>query len=197
MRRPLATLCVLAAIVAAQAGRADGQAPWIAGAYSFSDELGGFTITGVSGLGTRSDPVVLKQEFNSATPVTMVIRAVRPIRGHTSSPRFANGFIHMRLETLNNSGIAWTEFEFELQEQRGLPSLFGDGLSFDQRKVETDTSKSDHFARYSRDFEPFDRLLFTDGHVDPRKTAVFSLFISDFTPKIEFYLVQDPRIPFS
>ncbi|MCV0396239.1 MAG: hypothetical protein K5872_04305 [Rhizobiaceae bacterium] len=169
----------------------------MAGAYSYSDELGGFSITGISGSGTRTDPVVLEQELNSASPVTMVIRAVKPIRGHTLSEEFANGFIHIRLETLNNSGLPWAEFEFELQELRGLPSLYGDGLSFDQRKVETETSKSDRFASYSRDFEPYDRLRFTDGFVDALRSVSFSLFISDFTPKIEFYLVQDPRIPSS
>ncbi|TIV73835.1 MAG: hypothetical protein E5V79_04225, partial [Mesorhizobium sp.] len=44
---------------------------WTTGAYSFSDELGGFRITGVSGIGTKEDPLVIKEELNTATPVTL------------------------------------------------------------------------------------------------------------------------------
>ena len=47
---------------------------WEAGAYSFSDELGGFRIAGVCGTGTKDDPIVITEELNSAVPVTLVIR---------------------------------------------------------------------------------------------------------------------------
>lgn len=99
---------------------------------------------------------------------------------------------------LNASGQAWIEFEFELQEHLGQPSVFSDGLSFDQRKTDDKANiSSSSFARFSRDFEPFDRLRYLDGHVDPLETAGFSFFITDFTPKLTFFLVQDPRIPYS
>lgn len=55
---------------------ADAQTVWTSGAYSFSDELGGFHITGVSGSGSKDDPFVVTEELNSATPVTLTIRAV-------------------------------------------------------------------------------------------------------------------------
>lgn len=170
---------------------------WMAGAYSFSDELGGFVIRGVSGTGARDNPIVVEQEFNAASPVTLVIRAARRIRPFAQVGDFANGIIHMRIVALNNSGLAWTEFEFELQEILGKTSLFGDGLSFDQRRSHSENISSDSFARYSRDFEPYDRLVFSEGHVDPLKTAGFSFLVTDFTPRLEFYLLQDPRIPFS
>lgn len=184
-------------IVLSPAEAADDVGRWYAGAYSFSDELGGFRILGVSGTGARDDPFVIVEEFHSSSPVTMVIRTAVPIRPFDPRGIFASGHLHMRVEAINGSGQAWVEFEFELQEVRDRPSVFGDGLSFDQRRDKSETIGSDSFASFSRDFEPYDRLLYRDGHVDPRASAGFSFFITDFTPRSEFYLVQDPRIPSS
>ena len=175
----------------------DRPKPWEAGAYSFSDELGGFQIAGISGKGTRDDPIVIREEINSATPVTMVIRTVRPIRPFDYSGLYANGFLHVRLEVLNNSKLPWIEFEFELQERLGKASIFGDGLSFDQRRTDSGNISSESFLKYSRAFEPYDRLLFREGKVDHLDGASFRFMITDFTPRWEFYLVQDPRIPSS
>jgi hypothetical protein len=102
-----------------------------------------------------------------------------------------------RSRSLNNSGIAWTEYEFELQTRLGEPSVFGDGISFDQRKSDPENRSSDLFKMHDTNFEPYDRLLFTKGSVDPRQTAGFSFFITDFTPRWIFYIRQDPRIPLS
>lgn len=187
-----AGLCI---VLAAHPLRAESI--WRAGAYTFSDELGGFRILSAGGSGSRDDPIVITQELYSASPVTMVIRAAAPIRLYTFGGQFANGFLHMVLVTVNASELAWTEFQFELQEKLGQPSVFGDGLSFDQRRTDSDTITSAGFARFSRDFEPYDRLLFTDGFVDPGKQADFAFLISDFTPILTFFLVQDPRIPLS
>ncbi len=173
------------------------QKPLVAGAYSFSDELGGFRILSASGTGGRTDPFVIYQEMDSATPVTMVIRSVLPIRPYDFSGRYANGFLHMRIEILNNSRLPWVEFEFELQERFGEPSVFGDGLSFDQRRTDSETISSSSFLRFSRAFEPYDRLLFRDGKIDHLETGSFGFLLSDFTPRWEFFLVQDPRIPSS
>ncbi|WP_244845975.1 hypothetical protein [Mesorhizobium sp. L-8-3] len=170
---------------------------WRAGAYSFSDELGGLRILGVSGSGRKEDPFVVRQEFTSSSPAIMVIRAAAPIRPFDQSGAFASGFMHMRVVVVNNSGQAWVEFEFELQELYLQPSVFGDGLSFDQRRSDSDNISSDSFAQFSRDFEPYDRLRFRDGKVDPLATAGFSFLITDFTPRSQFYLLQDPRIPSS
>lgn len=170
---------------------------WHAGAYSFSDELGGFRILGIAGTGTKSDPIVVSQALQSAGPVTLVIRVTRTIRPYGFTEDHANGFLHLRLETINASGLAWIEFEFELQEIRDVPSVYGDGLSFDQRRVESRYIASDAFTTHDRNFEPHDRLLFRDGKVDPEAVAGFRFLITDFTPQPEFYLVQDPRIPFS
>jgi hypothetical protein len=193
-----AAICAgaLLVAVAGQAEEADSKR-WEAGAYSFSDELGGFNIVGVSGKGTRDDPIVIREEMNSATPVTMVMRTVRPIRPFDYSGFYANGFLHLRIEVLNNSELPWIEFEFELQEQLGRASVFGDGLSFDQRRSNSGNISSQSFREYSRAFEPYDRLLFREGKIDHLDNASFNFMITDFTPRWEFFLVQDPRIPSS
>lgn len=190
----------LAAILLTLGRVAAEEAPskqWQAGAYSFSDELGGFRIAGVSGAGTKDDPIVIQEEMNSASPVTMVIRTVRPIRPFDYSGSYANGFLHVRIEMLNNSELPWIEFEFELQEQLGKASIFGDGLSFDQRRTDSGNIWSESFGQYSRAFEPYDRLLFRKGKIDHLDSASFNFMITDFTPRWEFFLVQDPRIPSS
>lgn len=170
---------------------------WNAGAYSISDELGGFRIIGVSGLGTAADPIVIQEELNSASPVTLTFRTIRPIRPFAAAGYYATGILHMRIEALNNSGQPWVEFEFELQEILNQPSVFGDGLSFDQRNKNPTEIASSEFAEFSRDFEPYDRLLFAAGKVDPLATVTFAFLITDYTPRWTFYLVQDPRIPSS
>ena len=176
---------------------ADPQKVWAAGAYSFSDELGGFRITGASGSGTRDDPLVITEELESATPVTLTIRTTKPIKAFADAAEYANGIMYMRIEALNNSGKAWVEFEFELQETLGQPSVFGDGLSFDQRNRNPDNIVSSNYAKFDRNFEPYDRLLFTQGNVDPLKTVEFEFLMTDYTPRWTFYLVQNPRIPSS
>ncbi|HEV7255487.1 MAG TPA: hypothetical protein VGN97_20595 [Mesorhizobium sp.] len=170
---------------------------WFAGPYSFSDELGGFRITGAEGFGIKDEPVVLTQELQSASPVTLVIRAVGPIRPFARPGSWANGILHLRLVVRNASGLGWVEFELELQELLGEPSVFGDGLSFDQRQADGENILSSNFASYNRDFEPYDRLLFQEGKVDPLGTAEFGFLVTDFTPRRTFYLVLDPRIPSS
>jgi len=199
-RKAGGAVTMLAAVVVALGSVAAQETPskrWEAGAYSFSDELGGFRIVSVSGTGTKDDPIVIQEEMQSATPVTMAIRTIRPIRPFDYSGYYANGFLHIRLEVLNNSKLPWIEFEFELQEQLGRASIFGDGLSFDQRRTESGNIWSESFEKYSRAFEPYDRLLFREGKVDHLDGASFNFMISDFTPRWEFFLVQDPRIPSS
>lgn len=190
-------LAVLLPLLSPATAVADPQKVWPAGAYSFSDEEGGFRITGVSGNGTHDDPIVITEELDSATPVTLTIRTIRPIKPFAETGEYANGILHMRIDALNNSGKAWVEFEFELQEIPHQASVFGDGLSFDQRNKSPDNIISSNYARFDRNFEPYDRLLFSDGTVDSLKTVRFEFLITDFTPRWTFYLVQDPRIPSS
>lgn len=192
----LIVLLSLPLIAGADTRRTD-DGRWIAGGYSYSDELGGFRILSAEGTGTLADPVVLIEEMQSASPTTLVVRAARTIQPYAQGGAYANGFISIEIRTVNASGFGWVGFEWELQEIRGMPSRYGDGLSFDQRRTESQLISSDSFARYERQFEPGDRVLFEGGGVDPGATARFRFFITDFTPVPVFYIVQDPRIPFS
>ena len=194
-RWPVLFLLLLPA-PAALAGPAD-DGRWYSGAYAFSDELGGFRIHAVSGTGSREDPITVVQELQSAGAATLTIYAARPINPSGKVGEWVTGMMHLRVVTVNNSGLPWIGFSFELQEVLGEPSTFGDGLSFDQRRMDSDNIGMDRFANYERQFEPFDRLEFVDGHVDPMDEATFHFFISDFTPRDRFYLLQDPLIPFS
>jgi hypothetical protein len=179
----------------AQGPADDGR--WYSGAYSYSDEMGGFRILSVRGTGARDDPVEITQEFESASAAILVIRAERPIRMHGMNPEHATGMLHMRIVAVNNTGLPWIGFEFELQERLGEPSIFGDGLSFDQRRTDGVTISSTAFRRFEREFEPYDRILFTEGVIDPLMSGSFEFFVTDFTPKRTFYLKQDPAIPYS
>ena len=200
-RHACLTLLVAGAVCGVAAGASSAQAAegrkWLAGGYSFSDELGGFIITRVSGSGTKDDPVVIEEELQSGNPVTLVIRAESMLGPFSLGGDAGIGFTHFRFVARNNSNLAWIEYEFELQEIKDMPSLFGDGLSFDQRRMDGEDIHSDSFERFSRDFEPYDRLRFTNGKVDPLDYASFEFMITDFTPRWTYYIVQDPHVPSS
>ena len=194
MKRRLSILAALlfSTLALISAGPAD-DGRWYSGDYSFSDERGGFRILSVTGIGTENDPITIREELYSADPVTLVIRSGKPV-----GPRkLSEGAFHLRTVALNKSGLPWIEFEFELQETRSKPSDFYDGLSFDQINPHPAFISSDRFSGFETRFESFDRLLFKEGYVDPKGRVSFGFFITDVTPVGEFYLLQDPHVPFS
>ncbi len=201
VRRSAAALTILAALTggakAADATAGSGGTAANLVPYAFSDELGGFSILAISGAGTRDDPVHVAQSFRTASPVTLVVRATRPINPFGPSGDFATGTIHIVLDVTNETGIPWVGLELELQEHIHEPSIYGDGLSFDQRQIERDTATSDAFANAHYDFEPYDRLLFEAGALNPHAHAEFRFVVTDITPLPTFYIKLDPRIPAS
>jgi hypothetical protein len=94
----------------------------------------------------------------------------------------------------NRSARVWAGFEIELQEILKRPSVYSDGLSFSQYGAQPADVDSDSFAKNEREFEPYDRIRFIDGHVDPDATAHFKVTITDPTPISPFYVVQDPKL---
>ena len=183
----------------ADLARAQSSAPWIAGEFSFSDELGGFRITSVTGKGTRDDPAHIKQVFDTTYDGTMVIRRIRPIVKELKDAGLgaSHGTVYMRIETFNHSNLSWVGFGFELQEVLNVVSTYGDGLSFDQLSRQRNDVYSDRFLDFEDQFEPGDRLVFTDGFVNNQTTVETRFVITDFTPTRVFYLLQDPLIPAS
>ncbi|MBZ9654994.1 hypothetical protein [Phyllobacterium lublinensis] len=195
MLNGLITIGMLCNVFASEGIAAEERELWTVGPYSFSDELGGFAIRSISGKGTIDDPIVIVEEFDSATPTTLVIRTERVTQANPSED--VGILFYLRIQAINGSGHPWIEFEFELQEQLHVPSDYGDGLSFYQPGDKTGMIHSNGFTEYSDDFEPYDRMVFRGGQVDPRANATFEFPVADFTPKRQFYLVQDPRIPSS
>ena len=163
-----------------------------AGAYSFSDELGGFRLISASGVGTPADPIVLVEEIEEAAPITLVIRRRPPPRTTSGYESYAS--LTLIKIVINRSIRVWGGFEVELQETLRKPSVYGDGLSFKQFSSLPPDASSDAFADNNRQFEPYDRIRFENGSVDPDATARFKVTITDPTPVPEFYLVQDPQL---
>ncbi|MBC8012810.1 MAG: hypothetical protein H7X74_01790, partial [Methyloceanibacter sp.] len=165
-------------------------AEFSAGGYIFSDELGGFRLLSATGSGTQDDPVVIAEEIFEVAPVTLVIR----------NPNLGGGFESVRAQltvvkrVANRSKLVWAGFEMELQEVAKKPSIYSDGLSFKQFAAMAPDVSSDSFTENERRFEPYDRIEFSNGHVDPGATAEFKVIITDPTPVREFYLVQDPKL---
>lgn len=184
---------ILGAIAARAQPDADGR--WRAGVYSFSDELGGFRITGISGQGTEEDPAVVSQEITGLQAATLVVRALVTLKPYVPTGHEKSGFLFLRLITVNGSGHPWIAYDMELQEKLHRPSVFGDGLSFDQLKYSVASFGSDHFVDHVANFEPYDKLTYRKGHVDPQDATTFGLLITDFTPRSRFFLRQDPVIP--
>lgn len=194
----------MAVLLAASGGAGLGQdvatrseLPELTAGCDFSDTLGGFRIIALSGLGTRSDPIRIDQQVFAATASTLVIRATKPINPFAHPKTHATGTLHFDITAQNISGLPWIGAEFELQEMLGQASVYGDGLSFDQRRTGNYSVVSDRFADSRLDFEPFDRILFHDGFVDPGETVRFRFLITDLTPANLFYIKFDPRIPAS
>jgi hypothetical protein len=168
-------------------------AEFAAGGFSFSDELGGFRILSVAGRGTPEDPIVIVEEIDEVAPVTLVVRRLAPIE---RGPMRLDSLAPLSLVKVvaNRSERVWAGFEIELQEVLRRPSVYSDGLSFNQYATQAPDVSSDVFLENDRMFEPYDRVRFQTGHVDPDGNVRFLLTITDPTPTAAFYIVQDPKL---
>ncbi|MEL6920603.1 MAG: hypothetical protein AAFO77_06200 [Pseudomonadota bacterium] len=153
------------------------------------------TITHLSGLGTRGDPIVIYTDVRTDHPTRITIRASKPINPFAHPKTHATGTLHFDITTRNLSGQPWVAAEFELQEVLRQPSVYGDGLSFDQRHEGQAAFGADVYRNFRLDFEPYDRLLFEDGVVDPKMAGRFKLLVTDLTPAPVFFLQFDPQVP--
>lgn len=169
---------------------------WRAGAFTFSDELGGFGIVNISGRGTFDDPVVLTQSVFTTGKSILTVRQNFTFR---DKQRLNANWttLHIRFQTLNQSDASWIGFRFELQEELGKASIYGDGLSFNQLTRDETDIISNRFARYEVEHEPGDRLVFNDGWVDRSDQVDFQVFLLDLTPTSIFYIEQVPHLPAS
>jgi len=169
-----------------------------AGGYSFSDELGGFRVVAISGTGSSTDPVVLEEEIFDTGPVTLVIRQVKQ-DDFSGDRRISERSRTLTLIKIvrNRTQRIWSGFDLELQEILNKPSIYSDGLSFNQIGAASPDVASENFSRNVQLFEPYDRVRFHSGHVNPEMAARIRVHITDPTPEDTFYLLQDPQVLFA
>ncbi|MBI1385311.1 MAG: hypothetical protein GC150_10400 [Rhizobiales bacterium] len=195
LARRLASLCagLFALLAAVERFAPAAAASFRVGDFTFSDELGGFEILGVTGTGTTDDPFVIHERLYGPGEATIVIRRHRTPTGYA----FVGDSIRIcvRKVIVNATGRAWEGFDLELQEIRGQASVHGDGLSFDQlARFEDVRLAADRFAELRWRAEPYDRIHLRQGSVDPGGVLIVDFAITDVTPTPVFYLRQDPLL---
>jgi hypothetical protein len=168
---------------------------WRTAGLSFSDELGNFRLLSVSGLGTVDHPIVIVEEIFGDGPATLVVRGAAKSRDD-AGPSISRSSIQLAVikVVINSTKRRWAGFDLELQEAPGVPSTYGDGLSFDQVRRFNQAFRSDRFLSNRAIDEPYDRIRFMHGSVMPGQSVRFDFFITDPTPVDEFFLLQDGRI---
>jgi hypothetical protein len=168
-------------------------ATWTTGGLSFSDEPGGARLLGASGTGAPDDPIVLIEEIVGPGPATLEIRNDRT--GHLNvSP--AIGFLSLSVVKIivNRGPWPWAGFDLELMIGPEQPSVYTDGLSFDQPQTFQRIARADRFRQTLQEDEPFDRIRFDGGQVDPEEYLRLDFDILDANGTAVFYLVQRPII---
>jgi hypothetical protein len=170
-----------------------GAATWTIGGISFSDHPGGARLLAASGSGTRDDPIVLVEEIVGPGPAVLEIRNGRT--GHLQvSP--ATGFLTLAVVKIiaNRGPWRWTGFDLELMTAPDQPSVYSDGLSFDQPQTFQRLARADRFLHTVQEDEPFDRIRFDGGQVDPAEYLRLDFDIVDVNGTATFYLEQRPLI---
>jgi hypothetical protein len=161
---------------------------------TFSDELGGLTITQGSGTGSLEDPFVLVEDITGEGPAILVIRGMSHRFGNRIGSQHDVGFALTKI-VRNRTQEPWSMFNLELREILDDPSPFGDGLSFGQASDAGRPFRSDRFAEVIETREPYDGVQFVDGLVAPGQTVAVSVVITDTTPRWEFFLLQKRDSP--
>jgi hypothetical protein len=170
-----------------------GAETWTTGGLAFSDDPGGARLLGASGTGAPDDPIVLIEEIVGPGPATLEIRNGRT--GHLNvSP--AIGFLTLSVVKIivNRGPWRWAGFDLELMTAPGQPSVYTDGLSFDQPRAFQRTARADRFLQTVQEDEPFDRIRFDGGQVDPAEYLRLDFDLMDANGTAVFYLVQRPII---
>lgn len=190
-RRNVISVALVLILLLSSAGQPVA-ATFEAGGLSFSDELGGFRLLSASGRGTASDPIVLVEEVVGLNPAVLTVRQARRESGKSPVAR-----VMMRSLVkivINKSAWRWTGFDLELRGDHGRASVYSDGLSFDQVRAIPVPLASDIFAAIRTEDEPYDRVRYDQGRVDPGKTVQLAFNLIDLNPRELFYLAQEPIV---
>lgn len=149
---------------------------------------GGLTVVNFddSTVGSEADPWLLEESVTG----TGTLQWSGGLGGGVSGINQSQGKF-LAITKWNNTGLAWTSFELELQVIPGLASGEGDGLSFAQGSGLTFTS--DIFANLTRIDIERDYLNFSGGIVNPGESVTFFIAIGDNSANNPFYLLQTPN----
>jgi hypothetical protein len=166
---------------------------WTIAGLSFSDELGGVRLLAASGRGSRADPIVLVEEITGAGPAVLAVENLRN-GGELISP--ARGFLSLSVVVVvtNRGPWRWSGFDLELRTTPDDPSVYSDGLSFDQPQTFRRLARANRFEQTVQEDEPFDRIRFDGGSVDPAYELRLDFDIIDANGRPVFYLVQRPVV---
>ena len=186
---PAATFAAALAIIGFTAPAQGGT--FSAGGLTFSDELGGFVLLGVSGNGTLDDPFVVVEEVRDAAPAILVIRGLDVEYGNRIGSHHLAGFALTKI-VINRTGNTWSRYEVELREILHSHSPYGDGLSFGQGGQIGRPFVATGFAGNREIDEPYDSVVFDGGAIAPGASATFAVVVTDTTPNSPIFIVQQP-----
>jgi hypothetical protein len=187
-------LALLAAAMSALPGPRPAEADELsAGGVSFSDELGGFILEGLTGTGTLGNPFVVTERITDANGGDLIIR-VNPLFGNEIGSQHAIGFALVKVVE-NATSFAWTSFELELQSIHGVPSDYDDGLSFGQGSNAGRPFSDEGFRDMAVTDEPYDRIELDQGKILVGGRTTFRFVITETMPLAMAYLAQRPRRP--
>jgi len=167
---------------------------WTIHGPTFSDEMGGFTIHGVSDSSSLAVPITVLEEITSTTGVVLVIRGFGPHSGNPIPTAHPAGFA-IREIAINATNQSWTFYDIELQKGFGTPSDLYDGLSYGQMSQAGRPFASDGFAQIAVFEEPRDGLSFFDGVIEPGQAVAMTFVITATGQVPEFFVLQRPNRP--
>jgi len=192
--RPRSVLiAALAAIICMLQPIASSAASITVSGITFSDELGGFVLKGVTGQGSLDDPFVLKERLTDLNGGTLLFRVSSGFGNQIGSPH-SIGFAMVKIVE-NGTGVPWTSFEIELQSKLGVPSGYDDGLSFGQGSSAGKPFTATGFGQVTLLDEPYDRIELDQGKIETGASATFRFVVSETMPLQQAYLAQRPRRP--
>lgn len=186
--RPFRILAVIGLTLGAAIPAAAG--PITLGGVTFSDEMGGITLIDGWGSGKLDDPFVLVEEIGEGGPAILTILGLSADFGNRIGSHHTVGFALTKI-VRNRTRHVWRAFTLELQEFVGSISPYEDGLSFGQATSSGRPFASDGYVEIRESDEPADRVTFSGGTIRPGETVVFTVVVTDMSPKPVFYLVQN------
>lgn len=190
LRRAASVVALMAAALFGLAPGA-GAGTFAAGGLTFSDELGGFVLVGVSGSGTLDDPFVVVEEMVDSAAAILVIRGLSVDYGNRIGSHHLTGFALTKV-VINRTANAWSRYEVELREVPHSQSPYGDGLSFGQGGQIGRPFLARGFAGNQEIDEPYDSVVFNRGTIEPGESALFAVVVTDTTPNSPIFIVQQP-----